>query len=77
METTSSQSVCTDYKTAALQDECQSPLLKSKCPKSCNACFEDNTHVEEKIYFLWKGCEEISEGEKKVVNEEECSWIVL
>ena len=33
--------VCTDYKTAALQDECQNPLLKSKCPISCNACFKD------------------------------------
>ena len=45
--------VCTDYKKkSARRDECQNPLLKSKCPITCNdsACFEEYTRAA----FVWK-----------------------
>jgi len=40
--------VCANYKKAALQDECQNPALKAKCPVTCNAC------SKEWGKFMWK-----------------------
>jgi len=42
--------VCANYKTVALQEECQKPALKSKCPVTCNVCFKDTRWGN----FMWK-----------------------
>ena len=42
--------VCDNYKTVELQDECEKPALKSKCPVTCNVCFKDTRWGK----FMWK-----------------------